>query len=223
MDKKQNENYDLCDDKTSGFDYERFAEEEATVTINNDKKPTRKQNNTSESDNEPAEIYEWMQSLVAALLVCVLVFAFLVRIIGIIGSSMEHTFSDGDSVVISNLFYEPKQGDVVVLRKLSFMEEPIIKRVIAVAGQTVDIDFEKGIVRVDDKPLTEPYIAEPTLTPLDFDGKITVPENCVFVMGDNRNYSADSRDSRVGCVDTRYIMGKVLIRLLPFEKFGTID
>ncbi len=182
-----------------------------------------KRNSKSEPGSEYSDVYGWMQSLVAALLVCALVFAFLVRIIGVVGSSMEHTFSDGDRVVISNLFYEPKQGDVVVLRKLSFMEEPIIKRVIAVAGQTVDIDFEEGIVYVDDKPLDEPYIAEPTLSPIDFDGKIIVPENCVFVMGDNRNYSKDSRDSTIGCVDERYVMGKVLLRLLPFEKFGTID
>ena len=223
MDKKQNENYDLCDDKISDFDYERFAEEEAASTVKNETRPAKRQNNTSESIDEPAEIYEWMQSLVAALLVCVLVFAFLVRIIGIIGPSMQPTFHDSDSVVISNLFYEPKQGDVVVLRKLSFMEEPIIKRVIAVEGQTVDIDFEKGIVYVDDQPLSEPYIAELTLSPLNFDGKITVPKDCVFVMGDNRNNSTDSRDSRVGCVDKRYIMGKVLLRLLPVEKFGVVD
>jgi len=222
MDKKQNENYDLSDDKTSDFDYDRFAAEEAKKPVKKNIKPARKQNNTSESDNEPAEIYEWMQSLVSALLVCVLVFAFLVRIIGIISPSMQPTFHDGDSVVISNLFFEPKQGDVVVLRKLSFMEEPIIKRVIAVAGQTVNIDFEKGIVYVDGQALSEPYTAELTLTPLNFDGKITVPNDCVFVMGDNRNNSTDSRDSRVGCVDKRYIMGKVLLRLLPVEKFGVI-
>ncbi|MBP8640529.1 MAG: signal peptidase I [Oscillospiraceae bacterium] len=174
-----------------------------------------------ESETEYSDVYEWMQSLVSALLVCVLVFAFLFRIIGIIGDSMNPTFHDGDSVVISNLFYEPKQGDVVVLRKLSFQEEPIIKRVIAVEGQTVDINFEEGIVYVDDQPLSEPYTAELTLSPLDFDGKITVPENCVFVMGDNRNNSTDSRSSMIGCVDTRYIMGKVLLRLLPIDKFGT--
>ena len=196
MDIEQNENFDLSDGM---------------------------QHSKSEPDAGYSEIYGWMQSLVAALLICVLIFAFFIRIIGIIGSSMEHTFSDSDSVVISNLFYEPKQGDVVVLRKLSFKEEPIIKRVIAVEGQTVDIDFEKGIVYVDDQPLSEPYIAEPTLTPINFNGKITVPNDCVFVMGDNRNYSVDSRDSTIGCVDKRYIMGKALLRLLPVEKFGVVD
>lgn len=223
MNKKPFEDYDLLNENPSGFDYERFEKEEETAkTVNKEKKPEKKHKDTPEPENAPSEIYEWMQSLVSALLICVLVFAFLVRIIGIIGSSMEPTFSDKDSVVISNLFYTPKQGDVVVLRKLSFQEEPIIKRVIALAGQTVNIDFEKGIVYVDDKPLTEPYIKELTLTPLNFDGKITVPENCVFVMGDNRNNSLDSRSSMIGCVDERYIMGKVLVRLLPIDKFGVI-
>ncbi|PKM74230.1 MAG: signal peptidase I [Firmicutes bacterium HGW-Firmicutes-16] len=192
-------------------------------TVKKIKKTEKKPKDSQEPEKAPAEIYEWMQSLVSALLICVLVFAFLVRIIGIIGSSMEPTFSDKDSVIISDLFFTPKQGDVVVLRKLSFQEEPIIKRIIAVAGQTVDIDFEKGIVYVDDQPLDEPYIRELTLTPLNFDGKITVPENCVFVMGDNRNNSTDSRSSMIGCVDDRYIMGKVLVRLLPIDKFGVVN
>ena len=223
MNKKPFEEYDLLNENPSGFDYERFEKEEETAkTVNKEKKPEKKQKEKAEPEEAPSEIYEWMQSRVSALLICVLVFAFLFRIIGIIGSSMEPSFSDKDSVVISDLFFTPKQGDVVVLRKLSFQEEPIIKRVIAVAGQTVDIDFEKGIVYVDDKPLTEPYIKELTLTPLNFDVKITVPENCVFVMGDNRNNSLDSRSSMIGCVDDRYIMGKVLVRLLPVNKFGVI-
>jgi len=221
LDKKQNEKHDLGDVNTSGFDYERFEMEEAAKPVKKDNIPTKNKKSSTDPKGEYSEVYEWMQSLVAALLVCVLVFAFLFRIIGIIGPSMQNTFHDGDSIVISKLFYEPKQGDVVVLRKLSFQEEPIIKRVIAVAGQTVDIDFEKGIVYVDDQPLSEPYTAELTLTPLDFDGKITVPENCVFVMGDNRNNSTDSRSSLIGCVDTRYIMGRVLLRILPIDQFGT--
>lgn len=222
MNKKQSEDYDLGDVNLSDFDYERFEMEEAAKTVNKSTKPAKKKND-SVPETEYSDVYEWMQSLVSALLVCVLVFAFLFRIIGIIGDSMKPTFHNNDSVVISKLFYEPKQGDVVVLRKLSFQEEPIIKRIIAVEGQTVDIDFENGIVYVDDQPLTEPYIAEPTLTPIDFDGKITVPENCVFVMGDNRNNSTDSRSSFIGCVDTRYIMGKVLLRLLPIDQFGTVS
>ena len=168
-----------------------------------------------------SETYDWIQCLVSALLICVLVFAFFVRIIGIKGSSMVPTFENRDSVIISNLFFTPQCGDVVVLRKDTFQKEPIIKRVIATEGQTIDIDFNAGIVYVDGKALDEPYVNSPTNNQLDFTGKVTVPENCVFVMGDNRNDSTDSRSSLIGCVDKRYIMGKVLLRILPLNKFGT--
>ena len=168
-----------------------------------------------------SETYDWIQCLVSALLICVLVFAFFVRIIGIKGSSMVPTFENRDSVIISNLFFTPQYGDVVVLRKDTFQKEPIIKRVIATEGQTIDIDFNAGIVYVDGKALDEPYVNSPTNNQLDFTGKVTVPENCVFVMGDNRNASTDSRSSLIGCVDKRYIMGKVLLRILPLNKFGT--
>lgn len=216
-------------DESRKFDYDRFAEEEEaarkSATLSR-VAPGKKRKGLHTGDSTvstSSEIYEWLQCLVTALLICVLVFAFFVRIIDIIGSSMVPSFHDGDSVIISNLFFEPQQGDIVVLRKLAFQEEPIIKRVIAVEGQTVDIDFSSGIVSVDNIPLTEPYTAEPTFTPIDFDGKITVPENHVFVMGDNRNGSTDSRYSVIGCVDRRYIMGKVLLRLLPIRDFGVIE
>lgn len=220
MDKKQNEGYDLSDNDAFKFDYERFMMEEEAAEAT--KKPSSKKPKPAKaSESKSSEVYDWIQSLVSALLICMLIFAFFVRSIEIIGSSMEPTFSNGDSVIISKILYEPKQGDVVVLRKLSFQEEPIIKRVIALAGQTVDIDFDEGIVYVDDQPLDEPYTADLTHLQLNFDGEITVPENCVFVMGDNRNDSLDSRYGPIGCVDERYIMGRVLLRLLPFDKFGT--
>ena len=217
MDKNQ------FDEKSSDFDYARFIKEEETLEAKRTVEAALKKNDVpTPKPKGGSEVYDWMQSLVSALLICVLVFAFFIRIIGIIGSSMVPTFHDGDSVIISDMFYEPKQGDVVVLRKLAFQEEPIIKRVIAVAGQTVNIDFQKGVVYVDGKALDEPYVAEPTYTALDFKGEITVPSNCVFVMGDNRNNSTDSRRSVIGCVDKRYILGKVLLRILPINKFGTV-
>lgn len=222
--------------ESQGFDYERFAAEEAaheaSLKANAEtSKETAKPDggaaaikNSKALNNAPgSDLYDWVQCLVAALLFCVLIFAFLVRIIGIVGSSMVPTFHDGDSVVISKLFYTPEQGDIVVLRKDTFKEEPIIKRVIATEGQTVNIDFEEGVVYVDGKALDEPYTAEPTYNQIDFEGMITVPENCVFVMGDNRNDSFDSRLDVIGCIDERYIMGRVLIRLLPFNKFGTVN
>lgn len=206
----------------SGFDYERFEQEEAEHAAKAGDTVCGGVIGKKEQEKD-SDTYDWMQSVVTAFLFCVIVFAFFVRIIGVIGQSMEPTFHEGDSVIISRLFYEPKPGDIVVLRKLSFQEEPIIKRIIATEGQTVDIDFETGTVYVDDVALAEPYTAELTRIPLDFDGKTTVPENCIFVLGDNRNHSTDSRSSSLGFVDERYIMGKVLFRLLPLNRFGFVQ
>jgi signal peptidase I len=169
------------------------------------------------------EIYDWLQCIISAILICVLAFMFVFRMIGVYGESMEQTLHEGDRVIISNLFYTPEQGDIVVLRKDTFRDEAIIKRVIATEGQTVDIDFDAGIVYVDGEALDEPYINEPTYTQESFVGPITIPEGCVFVMGDNRNASTDSRDSRIGIVDNRYILGRVLIRVYPTNVFGKVD
>ena len=161
------------------------------------------------------DVYDWVQSLVVALLVCVLIFTFVVRVVNISGTSMLDTLHNNDRIMISNLFYTPKQGDIVVLRKESFSEEPIVKRIIALEGQTVDIDFEKGIVYVDGEALEEPYVLEPTRRRIDFEDETVVPDGCMFVLGDNRNGSTDSRDLRIGCVDERLIMGKAVFLLIP--------
>ena len=161
------------------------------------------------------DIFDWVQSMVVALLVCVLLFTFVVRIVNVSGTSMLDTLHNNDRIVISDLFYKPSQGDIIVLRKTSFSDEPIVKRVIALGGQTVNIDFEKGVVYVDGEALDEPYILEPTRRRIDFEDETLVPEGCVFVMGDNRNGSTDSRDLRIGCVDERLIIGKALFLLIP--------
>ena len=178
------------------------------------------------------ETYDWLQCMVSALLICILVFVFVARGIGVLGSSMYPTLQGGmetagralagDRLLVSNLFYTPKQGDIIVLRKSSFKIEPIVKRVIAVGGQTVDIDFDAGIVYVDGAALPEAYTNEPTTRRLDFVGPLTVPEHCVFVMGDNRNYSTDSRDSRIGVIDERFIIGKAYFLVLPGENTQTL-
>lgn len=169
-----------------------------------------------------SDVFDWIQCIVTALLACVLVFTFLLRTVGVVGSSMVPTLHEGDRLIISDLFYVPKQGDIVVLRKDTFKDEPIVKRVIAVAGQTVDIDFQAGVVYVDGVALEEDYVNSPTNDPENFTKPVTVPENCVFVMGDNRNASTDSRTSTIGCVDTRYILGKAILRLTPLSSFGSI-
>ncbi len=164
-----------------------------------------------------AEVYDWLLCVVSAVLVCVLVFTFAVRLVGVVGTSMVPTLHEGDYIVTSKLFYKPKQGDIVIIRKQIFDERAIVKRVIAVGGQTVDIDFDEGVVYVDGQALEEDYVNAPTYRTLDFKGEITVPENCVFVLGDNRNESLDSRRSTLGCVDTRYIVGRGYLVLWPFR------
>lgn len=167
------------------------------------------------------EIYEWIQCLVFALIFCVAMFVFLFRLVDVVGDSMNPTLEDGDKMVVSDLFYKPKQGDIIIFRKDEYKSEALVKRVIATEGQTVEIDFTKGRVYVDGELLDEPYIAEPTKNQIDFTGTQIVPEGCVFVMGDNRNESADSRDSRIGMVDERLIIGKVLLTVYPLNHMGS--
>ena len=127
---------------------------------------------------------------------------------------MYSTLHDGDKLFTSNLFYTPEQGDIIILRTPSY-NEPLVKRVIAVEGQTVDIDFNTGVVYVDGEALDEPYTYEPTYLSNGFEGPVTVPEGMVFVMGDNRNNSNDSRHPAIGCIDNRAILGKVYMILIP--------
>lgn len=163
------------------------------------------------------EAYEWVQALVCSVLAVVLAFTFGARLIGVDGHSMVPTLQDGDRLLVLNAMlcggYEA--GDVVVLRKESFLPTPIVKRVVAVEGQVVDIDFASGTVFVDGKPLQEDYINERTYTTDGTEFPLTVPEGSVFVMGDNRNHSNDSRDARLGTVDARYIIGRAVFLAFP--------
>ena len=165
------------------------------------------------------ELYEWLQSLMAALIFCVLLFSFFVRLIDVNGPSMNPTLADGNKMLVSNLFYKPKAGDIVIFKSDNYdPDKALVKRVIATEGQEVNIDFENGIVYVDGEAIEEDYIAEPTHSKLDFIGPKTVPSNCVFVLGDNRNASRDSRYQMIGMVDNRMILGKVYAVVYPFSE-----
>lgn len=166
---------------------------------------------------EGLDLYEWIQALVCSVLTVVLIFTFVIRLIGVDGYSMVPTLQNGDRLLVLNslLYHDYQYDDIVVLRKDTFMREPIVKRVIATEGQTVDIDFSTGSVYVDGELLDEPYINERTYLEEGTEFPLTVPEGSIFVMGDNRNNSSDSRDSRLGTVDTRYVIGKAVFLAFP--------
>ena len=167
----------------------------------------------SPEKEEGRDLYEWAQALVCS----VLLFTFVIRLIGVDGHSMVPTLQDGDRLLVLNAMLDNdyEYGDIVVLRKDTFLEEPIVKRVIATEGQTVDIDFVSGAVYVDGELLEEDYINEPTYVEEGTEFPLTVPEGSIFVMGDNRNHSSDSRSSDLGTVDTRYVIGKAVFLLFP--------
>lgn len=188
------------------------------------------------------EVIEWLEVVVTAVIAVVLIFSFVFRIATISGDSMLNTLiggnkfngNRGDKVIITNIAYTPDNGDIVVISRNAENsvegqitgQGPIIKRVIATGGQTVDIDFEEGIVYVDGKALKEDYISSPTTTKADVEFPLYVPEGYIFVLGDNRQDSLDSRFSQIGdggLVDTRYVLGHAVFRIFPFNRIGRLD
>ena len=147
---------------------------------------------------------EWYEALISAALVLVLIFSFFFRIIQV----------DGRSMV--------QRGDVVIVDSYTVYGKPLVKRIIAKGGDTISIDYDAGTVTVNGELLQEDYIAAPTYLGYDVQFPFTVPEGTLFVMGDNRNESLDSRSSYVGCIDERDILGKVLLCFMPFTDFGVV-
>ncbi|MDR2605843.1 MAG: signal peptidase I [Oscillospiraceae bacterium] len=176
--------------------------------------------------NSFASTYEWIQSMVFAWIICILVFTFIGRQISVDGHSMEPTLQDADHIIISDLFFTPTHGDVVVLKADAF-DDPIVKRVIGVAGDTIDIDFESGTVLVNGKTQAEDgYINErihnypPESFRISF--PVTLEDGELFVMGDNRNQSTDSRSTMVGIVRADDVLGKVYAIIWPLKDFKLI-
>ena len=170
-----------------------------------------------EEQKQGRDLYEWVQSLVCSVLVVVLIFTFGIRLIGVDGHSMLQTLQHGDRLLVLNSIWDHsyEYGDIVVLRKESFSADPIVKRVIATEGQTVDIDFDLGVVYVDGVALEEDYINEPTFTAEGTELPLTLGEGEIFVMGDNRNHSGDSRNDRLAAVDSRLVIGKAVFLAFP--------
>lgn len=187
------------------------------------------QNESAETERSwMHEIFDWLDAMVISVVAVVVIFTFFFRVVGIKGPSMEQTLFENEKLIITNIGYKPKNGDIVVIsqnykNQENLETEPIIKRIIATEFQKVDIDFETGIVYVDDVPLDESeYLGSPTITSFDMKFPITVPEDHIFVLGDNRMQSRDSRDSGIGMVDERYILGHAVYRIYPFNRIGRI-
>lgn len=183
------------------------------------------------------DLLDLIESILCSVFLVFLVFTFLFRIATVEGASMVPALVNGDRLIISELGYTPQQGDVVIINaRKSYqldsaqqvvesegLNKLIVKRIIALGGQKVDIDFNTGTVMVDDQVLQEGYIN--TLTTRDEGGMqfpVVVPEGYVFVLGDNRDISKDSRHPNVGFVPESEIMGKALLRVFPLDKFGKV-
>ncbi len=170
------------------------------------------------------DLLSYLQDIVHALAVILLVFLLLFRIVVVNGPSMEDTLVHNDCVILVNsLFYQDYGvGDIVVISKDSFHDgEPIIKRIIATENQQVHIEFESGIVYVDEEPISESYTKTPTNLSEGIEFPVTVPAGCVFVMGDNRNESKDSRSFEIGMIDIREILGRAFFLVFPGENPDT--
>ena len=178
------------------------------------KGPDKKKEKLTWQQNLTLYVHDLMYLLAIVMVIFLLVF----RIIVVTGGSMRQTLLDGDYLLLlSNTFYkEPQRGDIVVISKKSFDNgKPIVKRVIATEGQTVDIDFTQGIVYVDGVALEEPYINSPTYLDEGVAFPLTVTDGCIFVLGDNRGISRDSRSPDIGLIDKREVLGKALYLIFP--------
>lgn len=215
---------------------------------------SEKQNNLTENNNEiqagegevktkasfMSETFDWVESIIIAVIAIILIFTFLVRVTSVDGSSMYPTLVDQERLLVTDLFYSPSYNDIVILQANGLVNDkgeygkPIVKRVIGLPGDKINIDFSNGIVYRNGEALETEVIDgliyedghtinEYTYNSIDFTGEVTVPAGCIFVMGDNRNRSTDSRSRLVGMVDENYIIGKAFLRITPFSKFGTIN
>lgn len=171
-------------------------------------------------------LFEWLEIFIVSVAAVFILFSFVARIAVVEGNSMYPTLANDDKLLVRQIFYTPKQGDIVVCQSVRYgLDKPLVKRIIATAGQKVRLDRDNWKIYVNGYPIDEPYlvIGEGAMVGWEYDeDEIVIPKGHVFVMGDNRNNSLDSRFYGVGMIDERYIIGQVVYRFLPVNGFGPV-
>lgn len=187
-----------------------------------DKKIKDNQFVVMKTDGAISGFFDWIRCILFAISIVVLCLTFVFRLVDVDGTSMETTLESKDKVIVSNLFYTPKDGDIIVISHGAEYAKPIIKRVIATEGQTIKLDYENDRIIVDGVVLDEPYINDSTFEGNygDYDIPEVIPEGKVFVMGDNRRVSLDSRRTEIGLIDVENVIGKAQFVAFPFNDFG---
>lgn len=230
---------------------EKLFEEPVETDVDSEEVETEPDGTESETEEEPVSgevaeseeqseekrekekrknIFDMVEIITMSVVIVFILVSFVFRLASVNGKSMYPTLKNGEILLLSNLFYEPKTGDIIVFQQSNIetrlFDYPLVKRVIATEGQTIEFDFEHWKVKVDGVELEEDYInyiKEEYMRRLDIkENTIVVPEGYIFVMGDNRNNSTDSRDSRVSFIRKDEVLGKALLRLFPINVFGTI-
>ena len=167
-------------------------------------------------------LFDWASAFIFALIFVIVLMTFCFRLVDVDGDSMLNTLQNENKVIITGLNYEPAVGDIVVISHGAELDKTLVKRVIAVGGQTVDINSETGEVTVDGIVIDEPYINGKTTQIGDMSFPVKVADGTVFVLGDNRPISKDSRFTEVGLIDDDAIIGKVFFRISPIDEFGKV-
>ena len=201
---------------------ERIVDIKSEEIIEETKKETKKDKKGKNSFH--LSVYDMISIVMSAFIIIAVVFTFVFRLVGVSGFSMTNTLQDNDWLLtVQKESYD--RGDIVVITQPNYFNEPLIKRVIAKGGETVNIDFTTSTVYVDGVALEEPYTRDDYILPKldDIEFPYTVPEGHIFCMGDNRNGSTDSRSNLIGPLDERYVLGKAVVRILPFGDFDIYD